>query len=121
MNCTVDKYRQHLLPQKWRPEGVLLAGPCAPPLIVLGSVMRPPLCEICGKTFDPFTGGGTVNFADYEPLPETMTGHPKGCEWFCARHLEAAQALKDQPAAVALAQLRRSSGLWWRLRRLWRR
>ncbi len=60
-----------------------------------------------------------MNFADYEPLPDGMTGHPKGCFWLCKRHLAAARKLSDRRSSAALEALRRRywiSGLLGRLR-----
>ena len=69
--------------------------------------MKPPVCELCGRAFDFGEGGGTVTFADYEPLPDGMTGHPKGCFWLCKRHVAAARKLSDRPSGSALKALRR--------------
>ncbi len=60
-----------------------------------------------------------MTFADYEPLPGGMTGHPKGCFWLCKRHLAAGRALADRPSGAALKALSRRywiSALWGRLR-----
>ena len=59
-----------------------------------------------------------MEFAEYEPLPDGMTGHPKGAVWFCERHHEAAQALKDHRSGAALKRLRRKYWMSWWLRRL---
>ena len=67
--------------------------------------MRPPICAVCHERFSA-VDGGTVRFADYQPLPERMVGHPKGLEWFCAAHIEAAKALSGETTAKALATLR---------------
>ena len=67
--------------------------------------MKPPVCGRCGRRFDPADGGGTVNFADYQPLPLGMTGHPAGCIWFCHRHLSKAETLKAMVARDALAAM----------------
>ena len=80
--------------------------------------MRPPQCDVCGRKFDPKDGGGLVYFADHESLPPGMTGHPKGVEWYCPRHYAAAEALKAMGYAEANRALRRKSGWWTRLRRL---
>ncbi len=82
--------------------------------------MKPPVCALCGRAFDPRSGGGTVGFADYEPLPAGMTGHPRGCLWFCRRHLAPARRLGGATAGAALARLRRRhwlAALRGRLRR----
>jgi hypothetical protein len=66
--------------------------------------MKPPLCCLCGDDRDP--DAGLVQFADFEELPEGRPGHPRGLEWFCSRHLEAARAASHLPSAVALERLR---------------
>lgn len=63
--------------------------------------MRPPICFICGTRFSPREGGGTVRFTDYEPLPEGMTGHPEGLEWFCEEHHKEALELTEHTSAQA--------------------
>ena len=63
--------------------------------------MRPPICELCGGK-----ARETVTFADHEPLPEGMTGHPRGVGWFCHRHLAAARRLRR----LSLEEARRSLG-----------
>ncbi|MDX1419975.1 MAG: hypothetical protein R3181_08415 [Rubricoccaceae bacterium] len=65
--------------------------------------MRPPVCAVCRDRFSP-SEGGLVRFADHEPLDHP--GHPTGLEWFCGRHLAAAEALADRPTAEALRRLR---------------
>ena len=75
--------------------------------------MKPPVCELCGKAFDFGEGGGTVNFANYKPLPEGLTGHPVGCLWFCKRHFAAAGRLSDRSTGSALKALRWRYPLWW--------
>ncbi len=76
--------------------------------------MRPPICELCGSRFDSSAGGGLVEFANYKPLPQGMTGHPTGLGWFCERHYKAAQDLAAYPSAEALKRLRRKywMSLW---------
>ena len=69
--------------------------------------MKPPVCKLCGRAFDFGEGGGTVTFADYEPLRDGMTGHPKGCFWLCERHVAAARKLSDRTSGAALKALRR--------------
>lgn len=69
--------------------------------------MKPPICECCGKDFrDDIGTGGTVRFADYEPLPDGMVGHPKGLAWFCGEHLEKARLLQDHSLPDALKMMR---------------
>ena len=74
--------------------------------------MRPPICALCNARA---ANGGVrdsqerdhelVEFADFQPLPPGMVGHPRGYEWFCKRHLAAAQKWKHLPFAEALRQL----------------
>ena len=66
--------------------------------------MRPPICELCGGEAEE-----TVRFADYEPLPQGMTGHPRGLGWFCRRHLPAARELRGMVMGDALGAL---GGRW---------
>ena len=72
--------------------------------------MRPPICACCGLDFrdddlHSETSGGLVRFADYEPLPEGMVGHPEGLAWFCSKHITAARALTAYPLSEALKRL----------------
>ena len=75
--------------------------------------MKPPICELCGRAFDPGQGGGMATFADYEPLPDGMTGHPEGCIWLCRRHLAAGRELGDRLSGAALKTLRRRFWISW--------
>ena len=76
--------------------------------------MKPPICALCAKRFDPLPAsrpglggrGGLVRFADHRSLPDGMTGHPKGADWFCPRHFRAAQTYQDRPLSEALRALR---------------
>ncbi len=68
--------------------------------------MRPPICAVCYSRFSP-ADGGSVRFADYKPLPHGMTGHPKGLEWFCGDHIEAARALTSGTRNDAVAAIRK--------------
>ena len=69
--------------------------------------MMPPICTVCGDRFDPFgDDAGMVSFADYEPLPRGMVGHPKGNEWFCERHYAEARALTHLTSTEAVRQIR---------------
>lgn len=75
--------------------------------------MRPPICACCGLDFrdddlQSETSGGLVRFADYEPLPERMVGHPKGLAWFCSQHITAARALTDYALGTALAKMKKA-------------
>ncbi|NNF57100.1 MAG: hypothetical protein HKN04_02565 [Rhodothermaceae bacterium] len=68
--------------------------------------MRPPICAVCHDRFAT-KEGGLVRFADYEPLPERVVGHPKGLEWFCGKHHAAAEALSHLATTEALRRIRR--------------
>lgn len=78
--------------------------------------MRPPICEYCGLDFrdddlQSETSGGLVRFADYEPLPERMVGHPKGLAWFCSKHIADARKLQECTLQEALVHLSKVHGL----------
>ena len=47
-----------------------------------------------------------VQFKDYQPLPDGLTGHPQGLEWFCNEHLQGAEELSHLHSKEAIAQLR---------------
>ncbi|SDY19121.1 hypothetical protein, partial [Lysobacter enzymogenes] len=57
--------------------------------------MKPPICHLCGRNMLGEGGpeGDLVAFADFQPLPYGVAGHPHGLEWFCAEHLSAAQSM----------------------------
>lgn len=63
--------------------------------------MRPPVCAVCDNSFDPQTGL-SLRFTDYSPLPENITGHPKGEEWFCELHSAKAKELTEMNLQSAL-------------------
>ena len=67
--------------------------------------MKPPQCALCGERFDPAEGGGLVRFADYQPMPEGVVGHPRGLEWFCSAHLEMARSRSYLEAADAIQEM----------------
>lgn len=66
--------------------------------------MRPPICPLCAddRVNTTLDGGEWLAFADYAALPDRMTGHPEGLEWFCLHHLPAARAQVQWPLARAL-------------------
>lgn len=73
--------------------------------------MRPPICECCGLDFrdddlHSETSGGLVRFADFEPLPEGMVGHPPGLAWFCSKHITAARGFTEMALGAALIRLK---------------
>ncbi len=67
--------------------------------------MKPPICAVCHTRFSP-AEGGTVRFANYESLPEGMVGHPKGLEWFCSSHIEAARDLSSLSSGEAIERIK---------------
>jgi len=56
--------------------------------------MRPPICAVCDKSFDPLGKGGLVYFAMRKSDKEWRekmkkikgVGHPPWAEWFCEKH-----------------------------------
>lgn len=75
--------------------------------------MRPPICSLCrhlSGSDDTSASGAWVDFADFEPLPPHVIGHPRGLEWFCSAHLPAARRLAGLPSDAALDELRRTVG-----------
>jgi hypothetical protein len=71
--------------------------------------VKPPLCCICGRQDDP--GASLVSFADFEPLPPGMVGHPAGLEWVCSAREKQARSLRHLPSGVAIAKAR-GGGVW---------
>lgn len=66
--------------------------------------MRPPLCEDCGREFDPQSEGALVRFpADedarqwYKRAEEEpgFVGHPPDLAWYCGEHLELVRHRED--------------------------
>ena len=57
--------------------------------------MRPPICEICDKEFDPDKEGGLIDFKETSEgiafskrVFETgIVGHPPDTGWFCGDHI----------------------------------
>ena len=72
--------------------------------------MKPPKCALCGDTKFEIKDGGTVRFANYEPLPEGMVGHPKGLEWFCGLHIEDARSRSHQDSNEAITEMWTDAG-----------
>lgn len=66
--------------------------------------MKPPICAVCGERFS-VQDGGTIRFANFEPLPEGRVGHPKGLVWFCSAHIEAARAQSKLSSSEAIRAL----------------
>lgn len=82
--------------------------------------MRPPVCRICDRDFDPTQEGGTVSFAhgeepwwkgrvdeDEVERHGPPTGHPPHVVWFCGDHLETVLGLAHLEKGEALNRLRR--------------
>lgn len=67
--------------------------------------MRPPICEVCDRRADEDDAFALLTFADHEPLPDGMVGHPAGLHWLCPDHADAMADLTDRPWAEALAAL----------------
>jgi len=63
--------------------------------------MKPPVCEICHREFNPDKEGGLVFFRETEKgreferraRREGITGHPPDAAWFCGSHSEEAKEL----------------------------
>ncbi len=72
--------------------------------------MRPPYCAFCDTFIETPEAGDLVQFSDYAPLPDDMTGHPEGLEWFCREHLPAAAALSHLTLGEALRALQGRAG-----------
>ncbi|MHA1303108.1 MAG: hypothetical protein ACTSQE_14295 [Candidatus Heimdallarchaeaceae archaeon] len=75
--------------------------------------MKPPICSICDKRFNPDDGDivyfkRTKNVIEWEEMMERegKVGHPPNAEWFCSKHLSAAEALKHLPVDEAMQKLR---------------
>lgn len=79
--------------------------------------MRPPMCDICDKRFDPFSDseGGLVTFKVGEEDKEQLArlaqpgfvGHPPNQDWYCADHIQMANALSHLTIREARAEMRR--------------
>ena len=82
--------------------------------------MRPPVSAVCGRGGD--ARAELVGFANYRALPPGLVGHPSGLEWFCARHLRAAQTLTHLDSGAAIELLRKRKPWTGLLRRFhgWR-
>lgn len=77
--------------------------------------MMPPRCPICGLSIRNLPAElenkplsevfELVEFKDYAPLPNGMSGHPQGMEWFCVEHAKAARTLRHLDSAAAIDAL----------------
>jgi len=76
---------------------------------------KPPgICAACSRDFSERLfatgqGGAEVTFADFVDLPRST--HSPGREWFCAEHLNAANAHSHEAFLNALQAIRREAGL----------
>ncbi len=76
--------------------------------------MRPPECSICGSNFDPGGKGGVIyfkkRFSDrvWRRKMDRINGvgHPPNAEWFCEKHIAAAEELQDRTIDKAMMKLR---------------
>ncbi|WXG41888.1 MAG: hypothetical protein WED07_14170 [Candidatus Freyarchaeum deiterrae] len=76
--------------------------------------MKPPICRICLKRFDPQKEGGLVYFKkiasdlewDEKMKKPGMTGHPPYADWFCGEHYKKAKKLEKLTIQEALEKLR---------------
>ena len=64
--------------------------------------MKAQMCEICRN----HGSGNYVRFANYQPLPDGMAGHPQGLEWFCSVHLHDAQQLANFSSYEAVNRIK---------------
>ncbi len=77
--------------------------------------MKPPICCICLKPLDPAKPGNLVAFAksesdhEYDRKAQTgFTGHPPYADWFCHRHIAAAQKRTHLSLTQAIEQIKRA-------------
>lgn len=68
--------------------------------------MKPAICLICGKN-SLSAGGDWVEFADYTPSSANDISHPKGLEWFCNEHLDAAKSVAELPSNEGISILKK--------------
>ncbi len=74
--------------------------------------MKPPICELCDKDFNPDEGGGLIYFKKTEKglefdrkVEQGMVGHPPYAAWFCQNHVEAARKVTNLTLEEALEKL----------------
>jgi hypothetical protein len=75
--------------------------------------MRPSICEICHKEFDPRNEGGLIFFKETSEgrefhsrvEKEGITGHPPDAGWFCEDHYEEAEKRKHLTLGEALQKI----------------
>ena len=66
--------------------------------------MKPAICAICGNR-SPLIEGDWVEFSDYSPESSNQITHPKGLEWFCKEHLEAAKSVSNLTASEGIKEI----------------
>jgi hypothetical protein len=72
--------------------------------------MKPPICRICNKELADINNGGLIYFKkrqsdiEWEKRMEEIggVGHPPNAEWFCKKHYNKANKLKNKPIDKAL-------------------
>ena len=77
--------------------------------------MKPPICEICYRKFNPDEEGGLIFFKQTEKgkefdrrvREEGITGHPPDAAWFCGLHSEEAKKLAHVTIDEAMKSLRK--------------
>ncbi len=75
--------------------------------------MRPPICRICEKKLEEVNDGGLIYFKkrqsdiEWEKRMEEIggVGNPPYAEWFCKKHYEKANALRDLALGDAIKLL----------------
>jgi hypothetical protein len=78
--------------------------------------MRPPICEICDRGFNPDNEGGLIGFkktsegkAFDKRVTETgIVGHPPDTGWFCGTHYGKALEMKHLTINEAIKRIRES-------------
>ena len=72
--------------------------------------MKPPVCEICFKRFNPQEEGGVVNFtkrkSDVEWDKKDIIEHPPYAEWFCGEHFAYAEKLSELTIDKAMVKIK---------------
>ena len=75
--------------------------------------MRPPICEICDRDFNPDSRSGLLYFKetsegrefDKRVSEEGITGHPPDAGWFCEEHYGKAKKLTYLTLSEALKNI----------------
>lgn len=76
--------------------------------------MRPPICEICNRDFNPDKEGGLLYFKetqegrdfDRRVKEEGIVGHPPDAGWFCGKHYNKAEKLLHLTIREAMNKIR---------------